>query len=48
MQGSCEIRVVEDGAALVANRVREESDIWMLTLGTVAAAPPASHQSLTP
>jgi WD40 repeat protein len=35
IQGPCDIRVVESGQALIVNRTREESDIWMLTLGTI-------------
>jgi hypothetical protein len=39
IQGPCDIRVVEEGKALVVNRTREESDIWMLTLGTIDNRP---------
>ena len=34
--GPCEIRIVDAGRALVVSRLRSESDIWMLQLGTVA------------
>jgi len=33
--GPCEIRVVDAGRALIVSRLRSESDIWMLQLGTV-------------
>jgi Tol biopolymer transport system component len=39
IQGPCDIRVVEEGKALVVNRTRQESDIWMLTLGTIDKQP---------
>jgi len=39
LQGPCDIRVVEDSTALIVNRTREESNIWMLTLGTVGDLP---------
>jgi len=34
--GPCEIRIVDAGRTLVVSRLRSESDIWMLQLGTVA------------
>ena len=33
--GPCDICVVQKGKALIVNRTRAESDIWMLTLGTI-------------
>jgi len=35
LDGPCDIRVVEQGRTLVVNRLRAESDIWMLRLGRV-------------
>jgi len=39
IRGPCDIRVVDSGAALIVNRTREESDIWMLTLDTIEDKP---------
>jgi len=39
IRGPGDIRVVEDGAALIVNRTREEADIWMLTLDTIEETP---------
>ncbi|MGD2109347.1 MAG: protein kinase [Phycisphaerae bacterium] len=39
LQGPCGIRVVDEGRSLVVNRLRAESDIWMLTLGHVTEQP---------
>ncbi len=35
LEGPCDIRVIEGGHALVVNRLRKESDIWMLRLGRI-------------
>ena len=48
LQGPCDIRVVENGAALIVNRTREEADIWLLTLATVDDTPPSSETLQTP
>jgi len=34
--GPCDLRVIDAGRGLVVRRLRSESDIWMLQLGTVA------------
>ena len=39
IRGPCLICVVQGGKAIIANRRRVESDIWMLTLGTIDNQP---------
>ncbi len=48
IEGPCDIRVVENGQALIVNRTREESDIWMLTLGTIDNRPVANESERAP
>ena len=48
IQGPCDIRVVEEGKAIIVNRTRAESDIWMLTLGTIDNRPSTPETGSAP